>query len=355
MSLPEAIERRDPISPVLRLGSVLSDARRGAMSGLVQIRDRGRIHLIKVVEGSIADVMVDDSTMNSARRLDPLTMHSRAARLFELPRPHILWSPTPMGTRESELVDPVRVVLSGVTGRRDLFDPRRLVERIPVQTLSISLEMLPAVRRMPLTREEIGFLSRLTIPTPIPMILWKRGLDPRHAGALVVALNLVGIWEGEWEPGLLPRATSAVRISRGIEARLTDAELLGVNDGASEQEMDRAFRRLSLELHPDRLGGLPEGEARLAEEAFRGVSAAYDRLRRTRRSRPVRVSGGEPVARVPLSRRAPDNWQETLEEALRSERDGNRSRARAFALKTLGLSPPSHARELVLDLVSRVA
>jgi len=30
------------------------------------------------------------------------------------------------------------------------------------------------------------------------------------------------------------------------------AELLGVNDGASEQEMDRAFRRLSLELHPDR-------------------------------------------------------------------------------------------------------
>ncbi len=170
-----------------------------------------------------------------------------------------------------------------------------------------------------------------------------------------MALNLVGLWEREWEPGLLPRISVAVKVLQAMDRGVSDRELLGVADDAGDSEMDRAFRRFSLELHPDRLVGMPDAEAGIATEAFGGVSAAYDRLKRSRRSRSVRDAGGEPLARVHLRRRSPDSWTETYEEAVRCYRSGDLARARAFATKTLGLSPPGDVRERILEMMSRVA
>ena len=325
------------------------------MSGMILVKDRGRDHRISLIGGAIADVEMDDSTMNHLRRGDPFLMHSRAARLFELPRPHVTWEPGIDSGHRRELVDPVRVVLSGITGRRDLFEPRRLWERIPVASLSLSGDKLEALRRLPFTREEKTFLSRLEVPTPIPMIIWKRGLDPRHAGSLLVALNLLGVWKEEWEPGLLPRNSMAVEVLRAMATGVDDLELLGLEQSSTEEEVDRAFRRLSLLLHPDRMGHLPSTEARMAQEAFGGVSSAYSRLKRSRRSRPVRVPGEQVIARVNLSRKAPDTWMQTFEEATRSARNGNVARARAFALKSLGLDPPEEVRERIRQFLSRVA
>ncbi|CDJ42690.1 DnaJ domain-containing protein, putative [Eimeria tenella] len=61
-------------------------------------------------------------------------------------------------------------------------------------------------------------------------------------------------------------------------------QLLKLSKGATETEVKRAYRRLSLELHPDRVK-LKNGDLKKAEETFQQINKAYQVLsnRRSRR------------------------------------------------------------------------
>ena len=135
-------------------------------------------------------------------------------------------------------------------------------------------------------------------------------------------------------------------------AGATDRELLGASADDDPREEDRAFRKLSLALHPDRLLGLPPDELRMAEDAIRHVTAAYERLKRSRRSRKVH---GEALGRVNLVRRAPDGWAELLEITRSCLAVGDVPRARAFAFKAIAMSPPPPARAELLAVLTRAA
>jgi len=52
-------------------------------------------------------------------------------------------------------------------------------------------------------------------------------------------------------------------------------EILGLQKGASDSEIKKAFRNLSLKYHPDRQGGKTEAEKKEAEEKFKEISAAW--------------------------------------------------------------------------------
>lgn len=52
-------------------------------------------------------------------------------------------------------------------------------------------------------------------------------------------------------------------------------EILGVNKNASDDEIKKAFRRLSLKYHPDRQGGKSDKEKKEAEEKMKEISAAW--------------------------------------------------------------------------------
>ena len=43
-------------------------------------------------------------------------------------------------------------------------------------------------------------------------------------------------------------------------------EILGINRNASDDEIKKAFRKLSLKYHPDRQGGKSDAEKKQAEE-----------------------------------------------------------------------------------------
>jgi hypothetical protein len=56
------------------------------------------------------------------------------------------------------------------------------------------------------------------------------------------------------------------------------AEVLGVDRDADQAELDRAYRRLARQLHPDRLSGSPETAVRAASARFIDVARAYQVL-----------------------------------------------------------------------------
>jgi DnaJ like chaperone protein len=59
---------------------------------------------------------------------------------------------------------------------------------------------------------------------------------------------------------------------------------LGVSPDASDEEIKRAYRKLIIENHPDKLAakGLPESMRPFAEQRTREINAAYDVIKRAR-------------------------------------------------------------------------
>ena len=59
--------------------------------------------------------------------------------------------------------------------------------------------------------------------------------------------------------------------------------VLGLAEDASDGEVDRAYRRLIAQYHPDRLTGAAEDLRRQAEDKAREINTAYDRIQKQRR------------------------------------------------------------------------
>jgi DnaJ like chaperone protein len=64
---------------------------------------------------------------------------------------------------------------------------------------------------------------------------------------------------------------------------LEDAyKVLGVSPQATDDELKRAYRRLALEHHPDRVAKLGDDVRRAAEKKFQEINAAKERIWKAR-------------------------------------------------------------------------
>jgi len=58
--------------------------------------------------------------------------------------------------------------------------------------------------------------------------------------------------------------------------------ILGVPEGASQEDIRAAYRQLAAQYHPDKLAHLGEEFQILAEQKFKAIQSAYDTLRHRR-------------------------------------------------------------------------
>jgi DnaJ-domain-containing protein 1 len=65
--------------------------------------------------------------------------------------------------------------------------------------------------------------------------------------------------------------------------------VLGLTEDADDAEVDRAWRRLIAQYHPDRLAGAADELRRQAEARAREINRAYDRIQTLRKRNPPRV------------------------------------------------------------------
>ena len=64
---------------------------------------------------------------------------------------------------------------------------------------------------------------------------------------------------------------------------LEDAyKVLGVSPDASDAELKKAYRKLALEHHPDRVAKLGDDVRKAAEKKFQEINAAKDRIWKAR-------------------------------------------------------------------------
>ena len=72
---------------------------------------------------------------------------------------------------------------------------------------------------------------------------------------------------------------------RSIEMSKRDYyEVLGVSKSADKSEIKKAYRKLAMKYHPDRIQsqGLPPELIQAAETKFKEIQDAYDRIERAR-------------------------------------------------------------------------
>ena len=67
-----------------------------------------------------------------------------------------------------------------------------------------------------------------------------------------------------------------------VESVDSDYKILDVSNSASEEEVKKAYRKLALRFHPDRLQGLSDNEKKSAEEKFIRVQKAYENIKKNK-------------------------------------------------------------------------
>lgn len=55
--------------------------------------------------------------------------------------------------------------------------------------------------------------------------------------------------------------------------------VLGIREGASQEDIKKAFRSKAREYHPDKFANASEGEKSLAEKRFKEINEAYEKLK----------------------------------------------------------------------------
>ncbi len=132
-------------------------------------------------------------------------------------------------------------------------------------------------------------LSQTLLLFLISMALVDQHIDAGERAALERISNMLGFGAAQLDQLLrMSQAQGHFHQQAGAAApqsTLADAyAALGVDEGVSDKDLKRAYRKLMSENHPDKLiaRGVPEDMVRLATEKSQDIQAAYERVKKSR-------------------------------------------------------------------------
>lgn len=147
------------------------------------------------------------------------------------------------------------------------------------------------------TREAMIMLKELTNrEIPLADVCNQIRYNMEHASRVQLLYFLFGIAKAdgtvsEAEIGLLENIAQQMGIDtptfQSIKSMYYDDlgsayQILGINSNASNDEIKKAYRKMALENHPDKVSHLGEDIRRAAEEKFTQINAAYEKIKKQR-------------------------------------------------------------------------
>jgi DnaJ like chaperone protein len=134
-------------------------------------------------------------------------------------------------------------------------------------------------------------------PIPLRQVCIQIRQNTNHATRLQLMDYLIGIAkaDGEVHPkeintlnviavylNINPRDLASLFEIHKPEAEQNPYEILEVSPNASNEEIKRAFKRMALKFHPDRVANLGDDVVRAANEKFKKINEAYEKIRKQR-------------------------------------------------------------------------
>jgi DnaJ-domain-containing protein 1 len=133
----------------------------------------------------------------------------------------------------------------------------------------------PAVQAAEVCREELGTPERLLLLDSLFALSMESGTVISSSLPRLLSLgDALGLSEAE--------QLSIARLYAAGEA--SDYALLGISPLATDEEVKRAFRKLALEQHPDKVSYLGKTAVFRATESFRTIRQAYEAVMAARKS-----------------------------------------------------------------------
>ncbi|MBL7812975.1 MAG: TerB family tellurite resistance protein [Bacteroidetes bacterium] len=159
-----------------------------------------------------------------------------------------------------------------------------LVKRMLVRTYGEdkARQMLLVLRELLRTHQDVTFVCRQIRGS----MLYSQRLELLHI------LFRISRADGEINPSelqMLQHIASQMGITTPdflslramfVSSPDSDFQILDVKPDASEEDVKKAYRKMAMRFHPDRLNGLSEAEKKAAAEKFVKVKRAYENIKR---------------------------------------------------------------------------
>ncbi len=97
-------------------------------------------------------------------------------------------------------------------------------------------------------------------------------LHPNELNTIQLISSLLGI----------PRADAESIKAMYFRDVNSDYKILEIQTDASPEEIKKAYRRMAMKYHPDKVAGMGESVEKSAQEKFRSVKDAYDNIKKAR-------------------------------------------------------------------------